>query len=266
MLQKNPKVLSVIVPVFKKEKTIKKNIKKILSDLDSLKIKHELIVVVDGDLDKSYQEAKKVKSPKLKVYVYRENLGKGYAVRFGMSKSKGDIVGFLDAGGDISAKGFSMLIEHYKWYGADIIVGSKRHPVSQVIYPWPRRVMSWTYQRLVHILFGLHLTDTQVGIKLFRRQVLLDVLPRLFVKKFAFDIEFLAVAHRLGYKRIFEAPVVLKFPGDSTITSKSFWKIVLNMLMDTFTVYYRLKIIRFYDKKKLSKAKKRKYAYRLKLS
>lgn len=247
MQSQNIKLLSLIIPVYHQEKTIRKQLQNILGELALLATPFELIVVVDGMDDKSFEEAKKVRSSNLVVTGYKTNHGKGYAVRFGMGKSRGDIIGFLDAGGDLSELGLSMMLEHFKWYNADIIVGSKRHPVSKVQYPISRKLLSWGYQQLTKLLFGLNVRDTQVGMKLYRRKVLEDVLPRLLVKEFAFDIEILAVSHSLGYTRIFEAPVELDFTGASSITSLSVWKIILNMLKDTFAVYYRLRILHYYD-------------------
>jgi len=141
----------------------------------------------------------------------------------------------------------SMLLAHFYWYNADIIIGSKRHPVSIVYYPFVRKIMSFGYQQLIRLLFGLNIRDSQVGMKLFRREVLEDVLPRLLVKKFAFDIEILAVANYLGYTRIYEAPIEINFTGVSTITSKNFWRIIWHTLVDTAAVFYRLRIKKYYD-------------------
>jgi len=247
MLSNQPKLLSIIIPVYRQARSIQRNLRSILADLSSLSIPYEVIVVIDGDVDRSYEEARRIRNKHLIVTGYTTNHGKGYAVRYGMAKSKGDIVGFLDAGGDIRAEGLSMMLEHFRWYNADIIVGSKRHPVSKVNYPPARRMLSWGYQMLTRLLFGLNIRDTQVGLKLYRREVLEDALPRLLVKQFAFDIEILAVAWRLGYKRIFEAPVELEFSTISTITSTSFWFVIYRMLWDTLAVFYRLKIIHYYD-------------------
>ncbi len=81
-----------------------------------------------------------------------------------------------------------------------------------VHYPRSRRVGSWLYQQFVRLLFKLDVRDTQVGLKLFRREVAEEVLPLLLVKQFAFDLEFLAVARALGYGRIREEPVPLRVP------------------------------------------------------
>lgn len=243
-------LLSLIIPAYKQEKTIVKDIRRIKNVMDQLRYRYEIIVVVDGEKDKTYQAAKKMAKRNIHITGYATNRGKGYAVRFGMSKAKGDIVAFLDSGMDINPNGISMLLEHFEWYNADIIVGSKLHPASKVQYPLMRRIISWGYRTIVKILFGLSIRDTQVGIKCFRKKVLKAVLPRLLIKTYAFDIELLAVAHSLGYKRIFEAPIELDFTGASTITSKTLWKTILLMLWDTFAVFYRLKILRYYKKRK----------------
>lgn len=242
------KLLSVIVPAYKQVTTIRKDLENIdyilqegLSDFN-----HEIICVVDGRVDETFKEASRVKSPRVKVVGYEQNKGKGYAVRFGMVRAKGELVSFLDAGMDISPASIMMLMSHMQWYDADIIIGSKRHPVSRVNYPLLRHILSIGYHWGVKILFGLPLTDTQSGIKIFKRQVLEKVLPRLLVKKYAMDIEMLAVAKSLGYKRIYEAPIEVTFDKRTSKISKRVLRTMFRMLLDTLAVFYRLKIMRYY--------------------
>lgn len=245
-----PPFLSVIVPVYKQEKTLKKNIEQIVSSLESTPYSFEILPIVDGSSsDKSLQVAKKIKDPRVHPAGYKFNLGKGYAVRYGMARAKGEIVTFIDAGMDIDPQGIVMLLEHMKWYDADIIIGSKLHAASLVQYPFKRRILTYAYYILVKILFGLKVRDTQTGLKAYKRIVLEKVLPRLVVKQFAFDIEVLAVANRIGYKRIFDAPVKVNLDfGKTTI---NFWgnNGILPILWDTFAVWYRLNILRYYDGK-----------------
>jgi hypothetical protein len=80
--------------------------------------------------------------------------------------------------------------------------------------------------------------------------VIEDILPRLLVKQFAFDIEMLSVARRLGYKRIYEAPIEMNWVWSNSVLSKSLWGNIRNMLIDTLAVFYRLKILHYYDKKR----------------
>lgn len=248
--------ISLIIPAYKQEKTIKKDLQRILRVMDLISKNYEIILVVDGFLDKTKEKAKGLLSKKVKVTGYKNNKGKGYAVRFGMARAKGNIIAFLDAGMDLDPKGVEILLNIMENKNADIVIGSKLHPKSNVNYPWQRRVLSWGYRSMVRMMFGLSIRDTQVGLKLFRRQVLEDVLPRLLVKRYAFDIEILAVANSLGYRNIQEAPIKLDFTNWSSITSKNFWWTIFHMLWDTSAVFYRLKILHYYDNKS-----KRKWRY-----
>jgi len=248
-MQKENKLLSVIVPAFRQEKTIKKDLENIDETLKKglgRSLDYEIICVVDGELDNTAKEAKGVESAKIKVYSYSENKGKGFAVRYGMAKAKGDLISFLDAGMDISPKGIMMLMAHMNWYDADIIIGSKKHPVSRVNYPWFRKILSWGYHFGIRILFNLDLTDTQSGIKIFKREVVEKILPRLLVKTYAMDIEMLAVAKYSGYERIYEGPVEVTF---NKVTSRIKWSTIFEMAWDTAAVFYRLKILHYYDDK-----------------
>jgi glycosyltransferase involved in cell wall biosynthesis len=240
------KLLSVIVPVANKEKTIKEDLKKIEKALKPIRYDHEIICVIDGQTDNSLAEAKKFKSDKIQVVGYETNKGKGFAVRYGMVRSKGDIVAFIDAGMEIDPNNISLLLEHMHWYDSDVIVGSIRHSASKAKgYPLKRKILSWGYHRLTRFLFGLKITDCQRGIKLFKREVLEKVLPRLLIKRWAFDIEMLAVAKRLGFKNIHDGPVKMDASrlNYSNIRTTTIW----GMLLDTMAVFYRLKILRYYD-------------------
>lgn len=247
------KLVSVIVPAYRQEKTIVADLTRLLTVLENFRYPTELICVVDGQIDQTFDLALKLakKHPNLRAVGYEHNRGKGYAVRFGMAASRGEVVAFIDAGMDLNPSGLYMLLEHFQWYGADIIIGSKRHPASKVTYPWQRQILSFIYQMLVRILFGLKVKDTQVGMKFYKREVLEKVLPRLLVKQYAFDIEILAVANYLGFNRIYEAPVEinLDFGGSSVITSQKFLKTVYLMIIDTLAVFYRLRILGYYSDK-----------------
>lgn len=240
--------ISVIVPAYKQERTIVKNLLQLQDTLNTLRYKYELIVVIDGQEDKTLEKIKTLKSRKIKTIVFKKNYGKGHAVKHGGLRATGDIIGFIDAGFDIDLNGISMLLNHFIWYNADIIVGSKLHPVSKVNYPFYRKILSWGYRTFTRILFDFKVRDTQAGIKLFRKKVVKDVFPRLLVKSFAFDVEILALSSALGYKRIYEAPIKLNFRGASSITSSNLWKTISFMMWDTLAIFYRLKIRNYYKK------------------
>ena len=242
------KKFSLIIPVYKQEKTIKQNIESVISALSVLSIQFEIIPVIDGELDNSEVEVKKIKDKRVKPVGYQTNHGKGYAVRYGFAQASGDVIGFLDSGGDLKPQALPYMLTKFDFENADVVIGSKRHPESRVSYPTYRKVLSWVYQQLVRLLFGLNVRDTQVGMKIYKRKLLEDVLPRLLVKQFAFDIEILAVAYHLGYRRIFEAPVEINFfLAKSTISVERLLRIIMRMINDTLAVFYRLRILHYYD-------------------
>ena len=114
-------------------------------------------------------------------------------------------------------------------------------------YPLYRRIISFGGRLITKVLFGFSVQDTQVGLKIFKRRVAKDVFPRLLVKKFAFDIEMLAVANVLGYTKIYEAPVKLSFEAGSISVGK-LSLILLKTLWDTLAIFYRIKILKYYKK------------------
>lgn len=238
--------LSLIVPVYRQEKTIVKNLEVIKEALDAIRYDYEIIAVVDGKVDASFEKIKQAKIEKVKCLFYSENRGKSYAIRLGMHEAKGDYVMFMDSGMEIDTSGIAMLMEHMEWYNADIIVGSKRHPASQVHYSLTRKILSYGYYLFVKLLFGVGVRDTQAGIKIYRKEVIEKVLPRLVEKKFAGDLEVLVVARTLGFNRIYEAPIKLDY-NLSSLTSAATLGAIRGIFQDTLAIFYRKYILRYYD-------------------
>lgn len=239
--------LSLIIPVYKKEKTIVKNLHHIKEVLDKIRYDYEILAVVDGMVDSSFDLIKAAKIHKVRCIAYEENHGKSFAIRLGMKEAKGDYIMFIDSGFEIHPNGISMLLEHMEWYDADIIVGSKRHPASQVNYSPIRKILSYGYYILVKLLFGISVHDTQAGIKIFRKPVLEKILPRLLEKKFAGDLEMLVAAKQSGSSRIFEAPIKLDYTLGE-LTSAATWNSILRIFIDTLAIFYRANILKYYKK------------------
>jgi len=242
------KSVSLIVPAYKEERTIIKQIKILDLVLSKISNNYEIIIVVDGFNDDTYKNAKKIKLHSLKVLGYEKNMGKGFAIKYGVKEASKEIIGFIDSGMDLDPTEISLMIDIMQWNKADIVIGSKLHPESKVKYPIWRKILSWGYRMLTRTLFGFKVRDTQVGLKIFKKKAAKEIFSRIIIKRFAFDIEVLTVAYKLGYKKIHEAPVKLNFNKASSITSSNFWKVIFWMLWDTAAVFYRLRIIKYYDK------------------
>jgi O-antigen/teichoic acid export membrane protein len=234
--------LTLVIPTYNGGPALAKTVGSMLRVLNQLGRSFELIVVSDGSTDGSIQALADV-TPTIDILHYTRRQGKGVALRVGMTRARGRYVAFIDGDGDLDVAELKSFLALMDMYDPDMVIGSKRHPLSKVDYPTSRRAMSWCYQRLVRILFGLNVRDTQTGMKLIRRDVLDAVLPRMLEKRYAFDLEFMVVARRLGYSRFFEAPVRLDYKFESTVSPRA----VFRILLDTAAIFYRRYILRFYD-------------------
>jgi glycosyltransferase involved in cell wall biosynthesis len=239
--------LSVIVPAYREGRRIHDNLQRLVGELDKLNVTYEVVVVSDGNTDTTVREAERLESPAVRVFHYPMNIGKGFALSFGVAQSIGALVTFIDADMELDPANIRAFIELMQTRGCDAVIGSKRHPMSRVAYPNFRRFQSAVYQLLVRLLFNLNVRDTQTGLKLFRRQVLAEAVPLLAIKKFAFDLELLVVAHHLGYRSVCEAPITLDYQFESTVDLGSAWRV----LWDTAAIFYRLRIKHYYQHRKL---------------
>lgn len=239
--------ISVVMPAYNEASHIVSNVLETARTLSEFGYDFEIIVVDDGSPDKTYLQAARLLAShpeRVRVVHYAENCGKGNALMCGTAYARGDFVLFLDADMDLHPIQLPTFFGIMDATGADVVIGSKRHAASKVDYPALRRLYSWTYYGVVNMLFGLPVKDTQTGMKLFRREVLDRVFPRVLVKRFAFDIELLANAHRLGYK-IESAPVTLEF---QRVAGRINWGDVYKILVDTAAIFYRMRILRYYDR------------------
>lgn len=229
--------LSVVIPTYRQSDVIGHQVGEVLRALDGLGCDYEVLVVVDGDEDGTSDVLAKIEHERLRVAVQERNSGKGEAVRRGLLAAAGRARAFLDGGGDIPAQ---CLLDAYRLHvasAADIVVGSKLHAQSVVEYPPARRIYSWGYRQLTRMLFGLTVRDTQVGLKIYAAPVVEQVFPHVRTSGFAFDIEALALAIRLGFRAIVEAPVIVRDRYPSTIRPTT----VATMFIETLMVAGRLR-------------------------
>lgn len=239
------------MPAYNEARHIVSNLLETVSTLSGFGYDFEVIVVDDGSPDKTFLHAARLLSTHpdtIRVVHYDSNCGKGNALMCGTRFARGEYVVFMDADMDLHPSQIPLFFGILESTGADIVIGSKRHPLSNVDYPINRRIYSWAYYNLVKLLFGLPVKDTQTGLKLFKRKAIDDVFGRVLAKRFAFDLEVLANAHRLGYA-IESAPVTLEFQRSA---GRINWRDIYHMLVDTAAIFYRMRILRFYQRGELS--------------
>jgi len=128
-------------------------------------------------------------------------IGKGGAVRAGLSVGDEDFVGYVDADGSIDARSFAGLVDACRGEGVAAVVGSRWLSDSVVTTRQPalRRALSRAFNLLVRMLFGLPFRDTQCGAKIFRRKAISQIGSELELTDFAFDVEILFALRRRRY-------------------------------------------------------------------
>jgi hypothetical protein len=152
-------------------------------------------------------------------------------------------VGWLDADLDVDPSVIVAAARKLEARELDAVVGSKRHPDSEVQYPMTRRVLSAGYRTLVRATLRVDVRDTQTGAKVFRREALETVVPLLLIKRYAFDLEVLAVATLFGFDRVEEVPIRLDYRFTGTgIDSAA----VRRMFLDTLAIAYRVRVRHWY--------------------
>jgi glycosyltransferase involved in cell wall biosynthesis len=240
--------LSFVIPAYNEEVFIEDT----LGTLDSVFKKkinqYEIVVVDDGSQDETYKKALQYanRNGHVKVIRYARNTGKGFAIKTGVMESTGDIVIFVDGDMEIDFNTISKYVVALE--NADIVIATKWHSRSTVSMPFSRKLLSRTFNVLVRLLIGFDLKDTQVGLKVMKRNAVDKIFPRLAVKRYAFDVELLALAHLFDLK-IVELPVKLKL--DSSFKPENAW----HMFVDLLGIAYRLRIIRWYQRQFYSSEK-----------
>lgn len=239
--------ITVVVPVFNEVDKIIENLDLLIEEIESQFKEFEVIAVSDGSTDGTNFKLANFKDPNLRFKIISQNSGKGKAVREGFKEARGDFVFFIDGGMELHPKELRIFLGLMSLYDADIVIGSKRHPQSQVYYPWYRRFLSYCFQQMVKVLFRIDVSDSQVGLKLFKRQVLLDILPYLEINRYGFDLEILSLARLMGHKNILEAPIRLDYFVKSRPAIPDMLhvlKLGFSLLADTLQLYFKLRRIR----------------------
>jgi dolichyl-phosphate beta-glucosyltransferase len=208
--------LSIVIPAFNEEKRLGPTLAAIRGYLAGKPFAAEIIVVDDGSTDRTSAVARDGLAGQpgqsglagFRLIRLETNHGKGYAVRTGVLASSGDIILFTDADLSTPTEELGKFLPRLA-AGCDVVIGSRAIPGSdiRVRQARPRQAMGRFFNRLVRLFILKGFQDTQCGFKAFRRAAAMDLFSRLETSGFAFDVEILVLAGKLGY-RIAEVPVV----------------------------------------------------------
>lgn len=212
--------VAVVVPFFNPGPSVViDTVARLGAALAAAGIDHRIVAVSDGSTDGSAAALRDAALAHVEVVELAINRGKGAALRVGFEHCRSELVGYLDADGDLPPEQFVALVSVAAATGADAVVGSKLHPESVLDVEGHRLVLSSVFRTLVRLLFRLDVRDTQTGIKLYRGDVVGEVGPALREDGFAIDVELLVAAMRHGHRRIVEAPVTIARGAATTVSA-----------------------------------------------
>lgn len=233
--------LSLIVPMYNEAAIIEATARTYHEYLAAAFPEHELIFVDDGSVDDCAARVEALALPDTRVLRYSPNQGKGHAVKTGMLAASGEIRMFLDA--DV-AYGTAVIGQAADLFSArpdrDVIIGSRPlHPEGYAGYTALRKLASRVYIRVLNVVGGFRLSDSQCGCKAYRGPAAEAIFSRTETKGFAFDFETILWAQKLGYA-VLEMPV--------TVVNHRASKV--NVLRDTFKMLGELRQIKKRVRKK----------------
>lgn len=216
---------SLCIPMYN-EMSIIKETARVLSDYMAENFDdYEIIFADDGSTDGCGSAVEEMHLPNVRVVGYSQNMGKGYAVRTAVIAADGDIVMFTDAdlayGTDVIKEVFDTFEKNA---GAGMVIGSRNlHKDGYEGYTAIRKLASKTYIKVLSVVGGFKLSDSQCGCKAFRGKESKEIFSRCEVNRFAFDFECILWATKLKIN-IVEMPVKIINHRESKV----------NVLKDSF--------------------------------
>jgi dolichyl-phosphate beta-glucosyltransferase len=238
--------LSLVIPAYNSEEFIESNLRHAATYLSLLGGENEMVVVDDASTDGTTKILESLGEKITEVsYLHLRNdrnQGKGYSVRRGLSMARGRHLIFNDADFTYPIGEVGRLVS-YLDDGADVVIGCRIHPQSRyeigpefIPYFYTRHVMSRLFNRIVNLVLGLGLRDTQAGIKGFRREAASAIFAHQSLNRFSFDLEVLYIARKLGLE-IKEAPI--RFLYRKEPSTVKFFRDSIQILIDIFRIRMR---------------------------
>lgn len=198
---------TLVIPAYNEERRLPASIRDIRSFFGQhfAQLPIEVLVVVEKSKDRTVDLARAAAEGDSRIQVIDNQVhrGKGFAVKSGMLKARGDVVFFMDADLSTPLAEVMVFLGHFQDHpDVDVIIGSRAEARSRVMkkQSWLRRNMGRGFNRFVKIFGVSGIQDTQCGFKAFRSRAAREVFTRQTLDGFAFDVEILMLAQRMGFK------------------------------------------------------------------
>lgn len=221
-MDKDEILLSVVIPVFNEELTIGNIISRTKSILDKEKFRFEIIVVDDSSSDSSVSNSL---NRGARVLSLRKHMGKGYALRLGFTKSKGDIISTIDSDGSHRPEELPLLINPIITKKADLVIGSRYLNKKSINVKRFNILGVKLFNQLIHFLVKNRVSDSQSGYRTMKIEILQNM--KLQSDGYEIESEMLVKTAKLGYK-IKEIPI--------SFEQRTYGKSSLDPIIDGFKI------------------------------
>lgn len=216
--------LTLIIPCYNEGKKLTKNIETIVSFMEeNFLIDYEILVVNDGSTDNTIDDVLKLKEEYpniIRLIHYKDNKGKGYAVKRGILDAEGDTLIFMDADLSTDISAITTTVQELEKY--PIVIGSRRMKESEIAEAQTgiRKIMGTGCKTITNAKLGLSISDTQCGFKGFRTDIAKKIAEKMTIDRWAFDAEMLYIA-KLNNIQVKEIPVKWENDSDSRVSPYS---------------------------------------------
>ena len=228
------RIVSVILPAYRKESVILECITRLIKTLSDDHVVFEIIVVIDGRVDSTFELISAANFPQVSVLNFQSNRGKGAALKSGVSQARGEIIVFFDADLDIHPASIVKGLEKMKGStDLALVSGNKMHVDSSIKYPLIRRIYSRSLKIIVGVMFRVNSSDTQTGLKIFDSKVLNEVIRKSISTGYLLDLELMYLIEKRGYMHS-DIAVDIEMGLNSTIKLNH----ILEMLRDLAFLRY----------------------------
>ena len=194
---------SIIIPVYNEENTLKECVFRVWQAKMPVGCKKEIVIVNDGSTDRSEKILEKLKIDGLKIISYKQNRGKGCAIRQGIKKASGDYVVIQDADLEYDPQDYIKLFTPILEKKAEVVYGSRFLGPHRNLFFW-NMVANKFLSLLTNILYNSTLSDMEVGYKAVPRKLLQSL--NLKEDGFGFEPEVTCKILKKGI-RIYEVPI-----------------------------------------------------------
>lgn len=241
--------LTLVIPCYNEELRIQPTLKAYLKYFQEnsffINKKVAIILVNDGSQDKTEEiinnfTGLSTNDITIKTVSYKQNEGKGYAIKRGCEMVDSEFYGFTDADLSFKPELTEQAMKTLNNFDCDLLIGQRNNDCNNSIYTKLRAFISKTLRQTVNFLFSIPNIDTQCGFKFFKKEIVDNILPQIKQNKFSFDIELILLSKQKNFK-IKTLPLYVENKNDSTVI----WKDGVRYIFDIISINENLKSVIF---------------------